>query len=89
MRTTLTIDDDLAVQIEELRCRKGLSMKKAVNALLREGLEHQSKPLQGKPFRTKAKQLVFRSGFDPTKMNQLVDKVEAEIYSEKRSMLER
>ena len=30
MRTTLTIDDDLAVQIEEFRRRKGLSMKNVV-----------------------------------------------------------
>ena len=89
MRTTLTIEDDLAIQIEELRRTKGLSMKKAVNALLREGLAYRSKPLQARPYRTKAKQLNFRSGFDPTKMNQLVDEIEAERYSEKSSMHER
>ena len=83
MRTTLTIDDDLAVQIETLRCREGLSMKKVVNALLREGLEQQLRPLQAKSYRTKAKQLVLRPGFDPTKMNQVVDEIEAEIVSEK------
>jgi hypothetical protein len=83
MRTTLTIDDDLAAQIEELRRRKGLSMKNAVNILLREGLRQQLEPLQPKRFRTQTHKLGLRPGFDPTKLNQLADELEAEVFQEK------
>jgi hypothetical protein len=85
MRTTLTIDDDLAAQIEELRRRKGLSMKNAVNTLLREGLKQQLEPLQAKRFRTKTHKLGLRPGFDPTKLNQLTDELEAEVFQEKHA----
>jgi hypothetical protein len=81
----LTIDDDLAAQIEELRRRKGLSMKNAVNILLREGLKQQSKPLQSKRFRTKTHTLGLRPGFDPTRLNQLADELEAEVFQEKHT----
>ncbi len=89
MRTTLTIDDDLAAQIEELRRRKGLSMKNAVNTLLREGLKQQLEPLQAKRFRTKTHNLGLRPGFDPTKLNQLTDELEAEVFQEKHAGFQR
>ena len=85
MRTTLTIDDDLAAQIEELRRRKGLSMKNVVNILLREGLRQHLEPLQAKRFRTKTHKLGLRPGFDPTKLNQLADELEAEMFQEKHT----
>lgn len=89
MRTTLTIDDDLVAQIEELRRRKGLSMKNAVNTLLREGLKQQLEPLQAKRFRTKTHKLGLRPGFDPTKLNQLTDELEAEVFQEKHAGFQR
>jgi len=85
MRTTLTIDDDLATQIEELRRRKGLSMKNGVNILLREGLRQHLESLQAKRFRTKTHKLGLRPGFDPTKLNQLADELEAEVFQEKHT----
>ncbi len=39
MRTTLTIDPDLAVQLERLRRDQGLSLKEVVNRALRIGLQ--------------------------------------------------
>jgi hypothetical protein len=38
MRTTLTIDDDVAVVIERLRTSRGVSFKQVVNEALRLGL---------------------------------------------------
>src|SRR5215467_11880184 len=38
MRTTLTLDPDVSVQIEALRRDQGLSLKDAVNHALRRGL---------------------------------------------------
>lgn len=38
MRTTVTLDDDIAVAVEQLRREKGLATSAAVNALARQGL---------------------------------------------------
>lgn len=38
MRTTLTIDDDVAIALERIRERDDLSLKAAVNEALRRGL---------------------------------------------------
>lgn len=38
MRTTLTLDDDVAVHLERLRTRRNHSLKKVVNDVLRAGL---------------------------------------------------
>lgn len=39
MRTTLTLDDDVAVRIERLRKEKDTSLKEIVNGLLRKALD--------------------------------------------------
>lgn len=54
MRTTLTIDDDVAVALERLRKGRDVSLKEIVNDLLRSGLREmgaRQKPV--KVFRTK------------------------------------
>ena len=38
MRTTLTIEDDLAARLEEVSQRQGMSFKQAVNDAIRKGL---------------------------------------------------
>lgn len=80
MRTTLTIDDDLMAQIEDLRRKKGLSFKGAVNYLLRAGIQFQAQPPKPKPHRTQPRKLGLRSGIDPTKLNQLIDELEADEF---------
>ena len=40
MRTTVTIDDDVAVEIARIRGRGGASFKKVLNDTLRAGLAH-------------------------------------------------
>ena len=39
MRTTVTIDDDIALQLEQLRAEDGRSFKEVINDTLRAGLE--------------------------------------------------
>lgn len=54
MRTTLTIDDDVAVQLEKLRRSRDASFKDLVNEALRRGLQEMSAPARKrKPFRTR------------------------------------
>ncbi|MDQ3782163.1 MAG: ribbon-helix-helix domain-containing protein [Actinomycetota bacterium] len=38
MRTTVTLDDDVAVAVDQLRRERGLGTSAAVNALARQGL---------------------------------------------------
>ncbi len=54
MRTTLTLDDDVAVQLERLRRAREVSLKDLVNDALRRGLREMSaKPKKREPFRTR------------------------------------
>lgn len=55
MRTTLTLDDDVAAKIERLRKTRNASLKDLVNEALREGLKHlAASPRRRVPFRTEA-----------------------------------
>jgi hypothetical protein len=55
MRTTLTLDDDVAVLLERMRREKSLTLKEAVNQALRLGLyEMRAEPKQRTPFRTRS-----------------------------------
>jgi mRNA-degrading endonuclease RelE of RelBE toxin-antitoxin system len=54
MRTTLTIDDDVATQLERLRRKNDVGFKELVNDVLRRGLREINAPRKKrKPFRTK------------------------------------
>ena len=55
MRTTLTIDDDVAVKLERLRRERDASLKDIVNDALRRGLNEMTAPQKKKrkPFRTR------------------------------------
>ena len=77
MRTTLTIDEDIAVQIREIRRRRGHSLEQVINRLLREGLRSSRRTPDAKPFRTNPRRLSLRPGFDAVGFNQLVDELEA------------
>lgn len=55
MRTTLTLDKDVAIALERLRKTRKASLKKIVNDALREGLEKMSSPPPPRrPTRTRA-----------------------------------
>ncbi len=54
MRTTLTLDDDVAMQIERLRRERDATLKDVVNELLRERLQDVKEPRKKRvPFRMK------------------------------------
>jgi hypothetical protein len=54
MRTTLTLDDDVAAALDRLRRTRRATMKTLVNETLREGLRHMgARPARREPFRTR------------------------------------
>jgi hypothetical protein len=53
LRTTLSLDDDVAVLLEKVRKAQGLSLKQAVNQALRTGLRQLTTPgPRARKFRT-------------------------------------
>jgi hypothetical protein len=53
MRTTLTLDDDVAALLARVRAGHGLTFKEAVNEALRRGLAQMTAPRRRRaPFRT-------------------------------------
>ena len=55
MRTTLSLDDDVAALLERLRKSRRASFKELVNEALREALKHlATPPKRRKPFHTGA-----------------------------------
>lgn len=84
MRTTLTLDDDLAKQLHELSRRSGESFKEVVNATLRKGLVGGNKAAPRLPrFEVKPKACGFRAGVDVLRLNQLNDELELEDFQRK------
>ena len=61
MRTTITLDDDVASRLERIRRERGISFKEAVNATLRAGLEGQR---SGRRYRLKTYRMGVRPGID-------------------------
>jgi len=59
MRTTLTLDDDVASQLEQLRAESGRTLKDVVNQALRLGLQALDDPPPGDatPYRTPSESL--------------------------------
>jgi len=58
MRTTLTIDDDVAAVLERLRkTGDGASLKRLINEALRRGLRELAAPPERPPFRTRSADL--------------------------------
>ncbi len=49
MRTTLTLEDDVAVRLEKLRDERGDSLKAVVNEALRRGLDALDRGLEARP----------------------------------------
>ena len=80
MRTTVTIDDDLAIAIEELRKREGLSFKSALNQVIRLGVQAKSAPPKAKKYRTPTMALGLKPGVDPTRFNAILDELETDVF---------
>lgn len=83
MRTTLTLDDDVAAKLRELAHRRKLSFKEVVNSVLRRGLAAQEPRGESpRPFRVATFSSPFRPGVDPFRLNQLSDELEARRFGD-------
>jgi hypothetical protein len=80
MRTTLTLDPDVAAKAKKGAAKLGKPFKEIITAALRIGLDQVLKPSASKPYRTKARPLGLRRGFNYDNIGELLARAEGEDY---------
>ena len=81
MRTTVTLDADVAAKLKALAHQRHASFKATLNDVLRRGLAPRTNdPDAREPFVVEPHAGGFRPGIDPDKLNQLVDELEADDF---------
>lgn len=82
MRTTLTLDDDLAGLLKQRAAELGIPFKEAVNRTIRAGLgEAAVRAHRGAKVKTVPHSFGFRPGIDLDKLGQLADELESEAFA--------
>jgi hypothetical protein len=79
VRTTLTLDDDVAAKLKALSRRTGRAFRDVVNETLRRGLVTPA-PQAREPFRVKARDLGLRPGIDLDNIGELLDRIEGPLH---------
>ena len=80
MRTTLTLDNDIADSLKEQAQLMGRPFKQVVNDALRRGMSPAVRETPA-PYRVDPIHSGFAPGVDPMKLNQLADELEAESFT--------
>jgi len=78
MRTTLTLDREVAERLQKEMRRTGKGLKTTVNEALKRGLGMAGKPVRGPRYQVRPHAFGFKAGVDLDRINQLVDELEAE-----------
>jgi hypothetical protein len=76
VRTTLTLDDDVAAKLELEARRSGRPFKQIVNELLRLALSARRKQQRRRPFTVRARNLGLRPGLEYASVGDLLEQVE-------------
>ena len=85
MRTTLTIEPDVAQKLKRRMAQTNQSLKETVNKVLRAGLAETPRKSRTPRFRVEPHASGFFPGIDRDRMNQLADQLEAEAVLKKRT----
>lgn len=83
MRTTVTLDEDVAAKLKKLAHLKRRSFKATLDEVLRRGLAGQDKAEAQRPFVVEPHAGGFLPGVDQGRLNQLTDQLEAEDFTRK------
>jgi hypothetical protein len=82
VRTTLTIDDDLAIQLERENRRAAEPWKQTIDRVLRCGVDHLNDPPKRKPFVVKPLDTGITAeqwaAWEGTKLEDILDEAERE-----------
>ncbi|MBV8187063.1 MAG: ribbon-helix-helix protein, CopG family [Alphaproteobacteria bacterium] len=80
MRTTLTLDDDVAAKLKAEARRAGRPFREVVNDALRRGLATRRATPPQRPFKVKARNLGLRPGLSLDNIADLVEQVEGPLH---------
>jgi len=80
MRTTLTLDPDVAAKAKRATARTGLPFKAVINQALRLGIDEVMAPPAARPYRTKARPMGLRAGLSYDNVAELLAVAEEEAY---------
>lgn len=80
MRTTLTLDEDIAAKLKAESRKTGRPFRDTVNACLRAGLTLRKQGDSARPFRVKARDLGLRPGINIDKVSALLDELEGHVH---------
>ncbi len=81
MRTTLTLDDDVAAKLKAEIRRSGRSLKDVVNEYLRLGLYAKKTQRPRRPFRVEARDLgALRPGLSLDNVGDLLEQLEGPVH---------
>ncbi|MCC6778036.1 MAG: DUF2191 domain-containing protein [Hyphomicrobiales bacterium] len=80
MRTTLTLDDDVAVKLKAESRRAGRSFREVVNDMLRRGLASRGPPSPRTAFKVATRDLGnLKPGLSLDNVAELIDRVEGSL----------
>jgi len=80
VRTTLTLDEDVAARLEQEARRTGRSFKDTVNDLLRLALQARRRPDRRRPFKVAPRDLGLRPGLSYDSVGDLLEAVEGSLH---------
>ncbi len=80
MRTTLTLEEDVAAKLKKEVRRSGKPFKAVVNEAIREGLEARSRQKKLPPFKVKARNLGLRPGLSYDCIGELLEIAEGPFH---------
>jgi hypothetical protein len=78
VRTTVTLDRDVAEGLEREMRRSRRGLKATINEALRRGLRLGTRAPRPPRFEVRPQALGAKPGIDPDRMNQLVDELDAQ-----------
>ncbi len=81
MRTTLTLDPDVAERAKQISATLRKPFKEVINAALRVGFDQLLSPPAAKPYQTIPRPLGLRQGFSYDNISELLARAEGEDHS--------
>ena len=80
MRTTVTLDPEVEVLLQNAMKRSGQSFEEVLNQAILRGLANEHVEAEEEPFVVAARRMGLRSGIDAGRLNALADDLEADAF---------
>ena len=80
MRTTVTLENDVARMLDDQARRTRKSFKETLNEAVRLGLGRASNPAAETEFVIEPRDMGLRSGIDGGRFNSLLDEMDADVF---------